>query len=42
MKLHAVLLVQIANEVPDLQSENSLHWNCLAPDHMYLNITHAK
>ena len=42
MKFHAALLMQVANEVPDIQSENALHWNYLAPDHMHLDITHAK
>ena len=33
-----MLLMELADEIPDLRSQDFLHRNCLGPDHMHFDI----
>jgi hypothetical protein len=38
MKCHSMFLVESADEIPDLRSQDVLHRNCLEPNHVHVDI----
>jgi hypothetical protein len=42
MKRHPIVLMELADEPSDIRSEDPLHRNCFAPDHMHIDVPCAK
>jgi hypothetical protein len=42
MKRHPIILMELADKLSDIRSEDPLHRNRFAPDHMHINVPGAK